>query len=103
MLFHVFQAIYLYKRSVCIRTEGMHNYFKLYINGNKINQVSSTKFLGVTIDENLTWLPHIENLKKKLVSCHGTLYRIKDLIQKCQYKNVTINVTMSGNYIKELY
>ena len=78
----------LHRRNMCIRTEPHDLYLKLYLNEQKIKQVSSTKFLGVTIDENLTWLPQIENLKKKLISCHGILYRIKDDIPKVLRKGL---------------
>ena len=50
--------------------------------------VSSIKFLGVTIDENLNWLPHIDNLKNKLVLSQGALYRIKDSIPKRLHKTL---------------
>ena len=78
----------IHSRNICIRTEPHDLYLKLYLNGQKIKQVSSTKFLGVIIDENLTWLPQVESLKKKLISCHGTLYRIKDSIPKTLYKSL---------------
>ena len=48
----------------------------------------SIKFLGVTIDENLNWLPHIENLKRKLILSQGALYRIKDSIPKRLHKTL---------------
>ena len=51
---------------VCARSREM---FKLYINGKAIKQVASTKFLGVIIDEDLSWIPHIEYLNKKLKPC----------------------------------
>ena len=50
--------------------------------------VSNVKFLGVTIDENLTWTPHLENLKKKLTCSQGVLYRIKDSIPKSLHKTL---------------
>ena len=53
-----------------------------------MKQVSSIKFLGVTIDENLTWLPHLEILKKKLSMCQGTLSRIKTSIPKRLHKTI---------------
>lgn len=37
----------------------------LNINGTPINQVSTSKSLGVLIDANLTWGSHIEKLAKK--------------------------------------
>ena len=49
---------------------------------------SLQKFLGVTIDENLNWLPHIEYLKRKLILSQGALYRIKDSIPKRLHKTL---------------
>ena len=37
----------------------------LAIEGTIIKQVTETKFLGVTIDDKLSWKPHIEILNKK--------------------------------------
>ena len=38
----------------------------LSINGTPVNQVSTSKSLGVFIDVNLTWGSHIDMLAKKL-------------------------------------
>ena len=38
---------------------------KLKINGNLIKTVESTKYLGITIDRNLTWKPHIKQVTQK--------------------------------------
>ena len=46
------------------------------IGPNEIKQVSETKFLGVTIDEKLTWDAHIKSLSKKLASCTGSINQI---------------------------
>ena len=35
------------------------------INGTHINQLHSTKSLGIVIDENLTWVNHIDTLSKE--------------------------------------
>ena len=71
--------------TVCARGR---TYLKLSINGVDIKQVTSTKFLGVIIDENLSWQPHIEHLNKKLKSCVGAIKRIKDCIPKSQFHNI---------------
>ena len=42
------------------------NNVKININGNEIKQVNFTKFLGIYIDEHLSWAQHIEFLSKKL-------------------------------------
>ena len=52
----------------------------IFINGHKILKVSSTKFLGVVIDEKLSWDPHIQYLRKKLRSITGAIRRIRNLI-----------------------
>ena len=46
------------------------------IGPNEIEEVSETKFLGVIIDENLSWEPHVKSLAKKLASCTGCLNQI---------------------------
>ena len=40
----------------------------LSINGTPVNQVSTSKSLGVLIDANLTWGSHIKKLAKKIAS-----------------------------------
>ena len=70
---------------VCARSKEM---IKLYINGKAIKQVASTKFLGVIIDEDLSWIPHIEHLNKKLKSCCGAIKRIKDYIPESHYVSI---------------
>ena len=78
----------IYSRNTCIRAEAYDINDKITLNGQKVKQLSSIKFLGVTIDENLTWLPHIENLKKKLLMCQGTLSRIKTSIPNRLHKTI---------------
>ena len=54
----------------------------LNINGAIIKQVTHTKFLGVTIDEDLSWDQHITDLKRNLYYSLSTLNRIKDFVPK---------------------
>ena len=46
-------------------------------NGNLINQVSEFNFLGITIDENVTWNPHICNTSIKISRVIGILRKLK--------------------------
>ena len=39
----------------------------------RIPEVDNAKFLGVTIDNQLTWIPRLNNLLKKLKSATGML------------------------------
>ena len=53
------------------------------LNGTPITEWLSTKFLGVIIDNQLSWLPHIDYLHKKLKSSTGI---INKYVQKFQMK-----------------
>ena len=43
------------------------------INDTKIDRVTETLFLGVIIDECLTWKPHVQNLTRKISKSLGTV------------------------------
>ena len=45
-----------------------------------IKRVDCTKFLGVVIDEKISWGPHVTALRRKLSYASATLYRIRDSI-----------------------
>ena len=60
----------------------------LSLNGNEIEEVSETKFLGITIDNQLSWESHLNILHKKLKCCTGQLNRIIDLIPKELHKSL---------------
>ena len=50
---------------------------QLVINGNSIELVSTFNFLGVMLDENLSFDPHIQHVSNKLSRSIGTLNRLK--------------------------
>ena len=47
------------------------------INGTPVNQVSTSKSLGVVIDANLTWGSYIEKLAKKIPSCIAAIKQVR--------------------------
>lgn len=49
------------------------NLTPLYINNEPIHKVDSEKYLGLTLDSNLTWKPHINKIRSKLSSLLGVL------------------------------
>ena len=49
----------------------------LSINGVNIEKVSEFKFLGITLDENLTWKSHVSYVKKKLSKNIFILNKVK--------------------------
>ena len=50
---------------------------KLVIEDHPIHQVRTTKFLGVYIDEHLTWKAHVHNLKMKVSETSGIINKVK--------------------------
>ena len=62
--------------------------YYLSMNNKVINRVSQTKFLGVIIDDKLSWKPHILSLNKKLSSACGRIYRIKKCLPESLYKQI---------------
>ena len=65
------------------RYKGIPNHLpKLEIENIEIKRDSVTKFLGVLIDENLTWKPQIENVCKKVSKSIGVLYQARPFLSK---------------------
>ena len=50
------------------------------LDGVPLNRVSSTKFLGVIIDENLTWKNHIDAISKTISRNIGVLTKLKHFV-----------------------
>ena len=64
-------------------------------NDNKSNKI---KFLGVVIDEKLSWdAHHVKSLTKKLASCTGSINRVAASIPKTLYMN--LYYTLFESYI----
>ena len=60
----------------------------LVINNIIIERETVTKFLGVLIDENLSWKNHIEFIKNKISKSIGILYRNREIIDKRNLKQL---------------
>ena len=82
----------------------------IFVNGHKILQVPSTKFLGVVIDEKLSWDPHIRYLRKKLRSITGAINRIKRSVPGEHYRmlysalfesHLTYGISVWGSALKD--
>ena len=55
---------------------------KLMINGIELERVSEIKFLGVVIDNKLSWKPHIKYIKTKISKSLAILNKAKELLNK---------------------
>ena len=71
------------------------DYLSLSVNNIKIKKVSSNRFLGVIIDDKLTWDAHIEHLENKLKSCLVQIKRIKNCIPESEYLNIYRSLFLS--------
>ena len=54
----------------------------IHLDGCQLTRITNTKFLGMTIDENLTWKPHIENVCKLCSRNLGVLNKVKYFLPK---------------------
>ena len=52
------------------------------INDTKIDRLTETLFLGVIIDECLTWKPHVQNLTRKISKSLGIIYKSSFCLNK---------------------
>ena len=56
------------------------NNISIHINNTEIKNVSSTKFLGVIVDQSLTWKEHIKHIGKKISKNIGILYKMSRIV-----------------------
>ena len=45
------------------------------MSNHEIHQIKETIFLGIILDEHLSWLPHIDNVSRKVSKAIGILYK----------------------------
>jgi len=56
------------------------NDFTLHLNGAEIKRKTSTKCLGIYVDENLTWKTHIEHIVTKISAGLFVLRKLKTVL-----------------------
>ena len=56
------------------KTNQSKDKFKLSIDDTEVKEVSTFKFLGITVDQNLTWKNHVDDLAKKCSRSIGILH-----------------------------
>ena len=55
---------------------------KVTVSNRDIIQVKETVFLGVILDEHLTWIPHITNVVSKVSKAVGVMYKASFCLSK---------------------
>ena len=64
------------------RRKRYHFPMQIYINEQRIEQVKETVFLGVVIDEHLSWIPHISQVARKISKSIGVINRARLFLPK---------------------
>ena len=82
------KCCYIHFKPNVSKPQGIPDTCKLYIDDFPIRKTRSAKFLGVVIDENLSWQPHIAALRRKLNYASATLNRIRDSVPECLHKDL---------------
>ena len=75
----------LTERQTCARTRVEKS---LKLANHRLKRVTEVKFLGVIIDENISWELQINHLKKKQISSIIVIKRIKQFIPKNEYLKI---------------
>ena len=68
--------------------DNNNNTRTLLIGDERIPEVDSIKFLGVTFDKGLTWGKHTENLYKRLKCALAVIKRIKHCVTEQNFKTL---------------
>ena len=76
------------KYSSCARARPYGNEKALSLNGYKLSKVDKVRFLGVIIDDELSWNQHIEYLREKLNASIAVIKRIIKFIPKSEYLKI---------------
>ena len=63
-----------------VRGKSIPDHCDILISGCKISEVTNTKFLGVIIDNNLTWRYHIDHLCSKAAKNMGILRKLRPVL-----------------------
>ena len=69
----------------------------LKINDYEITRSSSIKFLGILVDEHLSWIGHINTLENKLLKKLGLLYKAKPFLNAKAMKSLYFSFFHSYN------
>ena len=87
----------LFRNNTAIDTE-------LSINGVCLERVRVATFLGVLIDEQLTWKPHIASVQSKLSKTTAILYECSQIIDSCSMRILSCSIFLPYiHYYSEIW
>lgn len=86
------------------KNKKIHDHKPLNIDGMIINKTNTEKYLGLLLDEHLTWKPHLEKLRSKIASLSGLLRRITGCLpRKVRYVIYNSLVKPHLDYLIEVW
>ena len=68
------------------KNKSQNQQISLRINNDIIKQVSSVRFLGLIIDEGLTWKEHIDSVSKNIIKSSGLIAKLRHYANKNSLK-----------------
>ena len=96
------------EKTIMIKFWPNNSPFEIKIENLSIKNSKSTKFLGIIINENLSWSDHVKNLQSKLLSNKRLLLNARKLLSKSTlhqiyyahiYSHLTYGLTIWGSMI----
>ena len=69
------------------RQKKLPKKIQLNINGEHLNESNYAKYLGVLIDNNLTWKQHIQHVNTKVVKSIGILAKLRHFVPNDTLRN----------------
>ena len=69
----------LFRRKQRVLPDNINN---IYLGGAKLNKQENTKYLGVVLDEHLSWAVHVNHLCRKLSKFIPLLYNVRENVLK---------------------
>ena len=86
------------------KTKGVSDNCHIYINDVELEQVSSTKFLGVYIDDKLNWHKHILHVENKIAKSLSIMYKVKYLLDEAALLTIYTSLILPYlNYCIEIW
>ena len=81
-----------------------HDYDHLKVGNRTIKRVKFVEYLGVTIDENLSWEKHVNKLRANLTKFYGVFYNIRGILNDSLKKQLYFSLVNSRlSYGIEVY
>ena len=78
--------------------------FKVIVNHDNIPLTNSVKYLGVILDNKLTWQPHIEQISVKLSRASGMIFKLRHYVPLSTLKLIYYSVLFGiENFLVDLH